>query len=520
MLVRSFPLPRRGAVRLLAVLVVFATITTLRLGWSITEADDALAEQTIYRYFTRSDDFLKRFRPPSEDVQRQWRSLEKSSEPREPKTSQLEPPRREPSLASGDRTARHVGFSSLPDETARPNTKLIRHAPGWTMFENLYMSNGTLYIVTSEPLEWPALRYMISVPMIALNNPESIRAREPTPNLLSFISPREAESRWGDRVWEVKDWTFMITDPPQFLQHYYHFVAETFLGLWRMYSSMDPSIDAQGSTNLPMPGRIIAPYCSEEEWQDFEVAPFNQWFLRGIFPSLGLESARDWKARVSMTSSGGASKMKAFRFSNIILSDRSAAFRGEECPGKTDRIVSEAYLATKGLSSRWWWEPIRRSVLRYSGVQKDIMDRSAIWDGKWRGGLDVEGGEEDLEAVELAVRNIPIVVSYIVRTNRRMLRPEDHQSLLVSLTDLCTSKGWTFNVVHAEHMTREEQIQMAANTTIMLGVHGNGLTHLVWMPSTPLSTVIEMFYPGGFAMDYEWTARALGHRHYGIQNDT
>lgn len=54
----------------------------------------------------------------------------------------------------------------------------------------------------------------------------------------------------------------------------------------------------------------------------------------------------------------------------------------------------------------------------------------------------------------------------------------------------------------------------------MLGVHGNGLTHLVWMPTSPLSTVIEMFYPGGWARDYEWTARALGHRHYGIRNDT
>ena len=54
----------------------------------------------------------------------------------------------------------------------------------------------------------------------------------------------------------------------------------------------------------------------------------------------------------------------------------------------------------------------------------------------------------------------------------------------------------------------------------MLGVHGNGLTHLVMMPPTRVSAVIEMFIPGGFAHDYEWTTRALGMRHFAVWNDT
>lgn len=51
---------------------------------------------------------------------------------------------------------------------------------------------------------------------------------------------------------------------------------------------------------------------------------------------------------------------------------------------------------------------------------------------------------------------------------------------------------------------------------IMMGVHGNGLTSLLWMKPTPRSTVIEFFYPGGFAHDYEYTTRALGMTHYGF----
>jgi hypothetical protein len=50
----------------------------------------------------------------------------------------------------------------------------------------------------------------------------------------------------------------------------------------------------------------------------------------------------------------------------------------------------------------------------------------------------------------------------------------------------------------------------------MMGVHGNGLTALLWLKPTPRSTVMEFFYPGGFAHDYEYTTRALGMVHYGF----
>ena len=49
----------------------------------------------------------------------------------------------------------------------------------------------------------------------------------------------------------------------------------------------------------------------------------------------------------------------------------------------------------------------------------------------------------------------------------------------------------------------------------MMGVHGNGLTSLVWVKLTARSTVME-FFPEGFAYDYEWTTRALGMVHSGF----
>jgi hypothetical protein len=46
------------------------------------------------------------------------------------------------------------------------------------------------------------------------------------------------------------------------------------------------------------------------------------------------------------------------------------------------------------------------------------------------------------------------------------------------------------------------------------------MTHLVHMKPTSISAVIEIFFPGGFARDYEWTARALGMKHFSVWNDS
>lgn len=59
--------------------------------------------------------------------------------------------------------------------------------------------------------------------------------------------------------------------------------------------------------------------------------------------------------------------------------------------------------------------------------------------------------------------------------------------------------GYAF--LYRDQLTNEEQIRLAARTTIMMGVHGNGLTHLLWMKPEQRSTVMEFFYPGGFACE-------------------
>ncbi|KAG8862850.1 hypothetical protein FRB97_005473, partial [Tulasnella sp. 331] len=91
----------------------------------------------------------------------------------------------------------------------------------------------------------------------------------------------------------------------------------------------------------------------------------------------------------------------------------------------------------------------------------------------------------------------------------------DHETLVKSLEGLRDKHGWELNIVELEGMSRMEQIKLVGRTTILMGVHGNGLTSLLWMQNTHKSAVLEFFYPQGFAEDYEYTARLLGIKHYG-----
>lgn len=104
-----------------------------------------------------------------------------------------------------------------------PRTRVLNHAPGWTMFENLYMSNGTLFVVLgAEDKEngldrgmvkdgwengFPLRRMMISTGLYGYASAENIAAREPTDKEMSFISAEDATRRWGDRVWEIEGHT-------------------------------------------------------------------------------------------------------------------------------------------------------------------------------------------------------------------------------------------------------------------------------------------------------------------------
>jgi len=442
--------------------------------------------------------------------------------------------------------------------TRLPETSIISHAPGWTVFKDIYMANGTLFIVSSSPSDFPAIRAMTSTGLIALNTPENIAAREPTKQNMDIITPEEAHRYWGadvkrgdkNRVWTVEGNTILFNDPgAQFLNHYYHFVAELLLGTWAFWqgafspahsyldpTNLPPRKDITPSTIVPPPNpiaptpidRMIFVHARPEQWRD---GPgFNVYFLRAAFPSVNVETEFDWNDRIEVTAApAGHHPTRAWHFPTLMLADRSAAFRGTYCGSQNQRIVSEAVekMRSEGRLAKNWWEGVRRSVLKFAGADtkvKDVIKAVNLADPNF---LET--------AIDMAMPK-KIVISYISRQSvRRRLIEKDHEGLVKALQELVERKNtewvrdgrgkgksreWELNVVKAEQMTRDDQIKTFGRTSILLGVHGNGLTHLVLMARSPITTVIEMFYPPGFAHDYEWTSKALGMKHFGVWNDT
>ena len=91
-----------------------------------------------------------------------------------------------------------------------PHTSIIAHTAGWTIFRNLYMSNGTLYILSSNR-SFPEFRLMASTGLPVRRTAEGVAAREPTADDMDYLTPDEALRRWGgnvkhgekNRVWSV-----------------------------------------------------------------------------------------------------------------------------------------------------------------------------------------------------------------------------------------------------------------------------------------------------------------------------
>ncbi|TXT11103.1 hypothetical protein VHUM_01854 [Vanrija humicola] len=270
---------------------------------------------------------------------------------------------------------------------------------------------------------------------------------------------------------------------------------------------------------------------------------FNHVLTYSLFPNIAILYPEDWadvkELTTSKSKSTGKTFSKAYVLDRAILADRSAAFRGD-FTGPTQRTYAGA--VAFGTASPWFWEPARRQVLRWSGVEEDIINRNlegfgAVNPDIWEKYSTAPGSKDPKPLAPVGTYR-PLVTYISRQGGRRSLTKEAHEDLLKAIKERQKTVDFEFQEVDAGKMSKEEQFAIAGRTTIMLGVHGNGLTHLLWMPPTPRSAVIELFCKGGFAHDCEclrewwciistlltptadmWTATHLGIRHYAVQHD-
>jgi len=122
-----------------------------------------------------------------------------------------------------------------------------------------------------------------------------------------------------------------------------------------------------------------------------------------------------------------------------------------------------------------------------------------------------------LEGLRLQPRvenNDKLVVGYVDRQNTdRHLPPEHHEWLV----DYFSSHSKVqFLQLHMENYSALEQVLMAAKCDVLIGMHGNGLTHQLWM--RPGGYVIEYFWKYNYQFDYATASQLLNHTYLGILN--
>jgi len=347
-------------------------------------------------------------------------------------------------------------------------TKILLHAAGNTVFTNLYIFDGALHIVTDNR-QLPELKRITSNG-VSLNLGNS----DPTDEDIRVPTVRDAERTFGGRAVPLEGTSWMVTEHPEFIAHYYHYTAEILLSLQRTTSALN--------LTLPPPARLFFPHSTHAAFRD---GPgMNAYISLAAFSSSAVLFSDTWADL-------RASK-RAYKLERAVLFDRAGAMGGP-AHGRSWKPISEA-MSLPAKEADWWGE-VRERVVDFAGGE--LLKPGRV-DGRKR------------------------VVTYVSRQggNRRALREADHIALVTALQAASEELRFELNVVQLEGMTKEEQIQLAARTTILMGVHGNGLTSLVWMRPTPHSAVFEFFMPGGWFRDYEITARSLGIMYRGFWNDT
>ncbi len=103
-------------------------------------------------------------------------------------------------------------------------------------------------------------------------------------------------------------------------------------------------------------------------------------------------------------------------------------------------------------------------------------------------------------------------IVYVKRDPPRRLVPELEEQLFQALAEFGGVESIDF-----AGKTIQEQMAISMNADIMIGVHGNGLTNAMWLPSH--GTLIELFPTGVHHYDYQLMCEIFGLRYFGLEGD-
>ncbi|WWD20513.1 hypothetical protein CI109_104989 [Kwoniella shandongensis] len=359
-------------------------------------------------------------------------------------------------------------------ESEYPETEWINGVAGFNYFHNLYLTNGTFLIVTSNPDSLPPGGVNTILSGLSDPNDRYHNHHAAQEDRMMVVTPEEAKERMLLRKAAVrKTGVSMFFNEVRegtmssFLGHYFH--CEMFLGAWRVVTSAGES---------ELPSRIMY-RAQAPDWRDN--ARITTWFQQSVLPETLVEESTIWEDREK--------SQMTFLFDKIAIADRWAAHRA-------------------GIDVKYWNKanadlPKLEVPINWLDPLRDQIKRLVIAEG-------CEVKRDDPK--------VPVVV-YIDRqfTGRRLV-DHDAKELLEEMNKLHEEGVIEFHDAVMERLHRTDQFCLALKADIMFGVHGNGLSHQLWMK--PGGAVMEIMAVGGFARDYAILSEMMGHEYHAVHYNT
>lgn len=89
------------------------------------------------------------------------------------------------------------------------------------MLDSLYIFNGTIFVVTSDPQSIPERKLLTSSGYEIWNGPVERAKRLPSDQDIQVVTPEQAQQIFKRNSATLLDGaSFLVTDPKQFINHY------------------------------------------------------------------------------------------------------------------------------------------------------------------------------------------------------------------------------------------------------------------------------------------------------------
>nr|XP_019050433.1 hypothetical protein I302_00865 [Kwoniella bestiolae CBS 10118]OCF29363.1 hypothetical protein I302_00865 [Kwoniella bestiolae CBS 10118] len=318
-------------------------------------------------------------------------------------------------------------------EANRP-TKLTGGVSGFYVFEQLWYRNGTFY----------AFQDNTTIDTQPFPDRDTIMSGPHDTVLLPITTQQELFRELDGEIRFLKGQTLFLNDGADqwnwsYLSWFHHFAAEVLLG---GITALSLARSVEDAKSIP---RLMIPW--EGNWKDGY--GINEVMVSGMFGK-DLVEKDQWDR--------WSEKGDWVGFEKVVIVDRYASHRHNPIANEWNKMALPIFSELPAPPPPFF-TPYREALLHNLGL--------AIPPTRQQYGK--------------SLNKIPKIVYLDRQDTNRKLTEGDHKGLLDVLKGLEKERKAVVGVPHLAEMDCRYQVKAVKDADVIIGVHGNGLTHQMWM---------------------------------------